>query len=137
MLVDSSVWIAYLRGENLIEVELLAEALELADPVWVAPPILQEVLQGADSPDRFRRWDRVLGELPMIIAPDARDAARSAAHLYARCRWAGVTPRSANDCLIATLAILGGMPLLHLDRDFTLIAGVEPKLMLATAGKTK
>jgi predicted nucleic acid-binding protein len=76
MLVDSSVWIAYLRGENFIEVELLAEALEAGDPVWLAPPILQEVLQGADSPDRCRRWDRVLGELPMIIAPDARDAAR-------------------------------------------------------------
>ena len=130
MLVDSSVWIAYLRGDNLVEVALLFEALERAEPVWLAPPILQEVLQGADSPDRFTRWDRVLGELPMVIAPDAREAARSAAHLCARCRWAGVTPRSANDCLIATHAIHASMPLLHRDRDFGLIAGVEPKLML-------
>jgi hypothetical protein len=114
---------------------LLTEALEQGEPVWLAPPILQEVLQGADSPDRFTRWDRVLGELPMVIAPDTREAARSAAHLYARCRWAGVTPRSANDCLIATHAILGGMPLLHRDRDFGLIAGVEPKLMLVVAGQ--
>ena len=130
MLVDSSVWIAYLRGDNLVEVALLFEALERAEPVWLAPPILQEVLQGADSPDRFTRWDRVLGELPMVIAPDAREAARSAAHLCARCRWAGVTPRSANDCLIAAHAIHASMPLLHRDRDFGLIAGVEPKLML-------
>ncbi len=135
MLVDSSVWIAYLRGENHVEVERLADALEHGEPVWLAPPILQEVLQGAASPDRFTRWDRVLGELPMIIAPDAREAARGAAHLYARCRWAGVTPRSSNDCLIATHAILGGIPLLHRDRDFALIAGVEPKLMLVAAGK--
>jgi predicted nucleic acid-binding protein len=130
MLVDSSVWIAYFRGENLAEVELLTAALEHGEPVWLAPPILQEVLQGADSPDRFARWDRVLGELPMIMAPDASEAARSAAHLYARCRWAGVTPRSANDCLIATHAIFASMPLLHRDQDFDLIAGVEPKLML-------
>jgi predicted nucleic acid-binding protein len=130
MLVDSSVWIAYLRGDNLVEVALLFEALERAEPVWLAPPILQEVLQGADSPDRFTRWDRVLCELPMVIAPDPREAARSAAHLYARCRWSGVTPRSANDCLIATHAIHASMPLLHRDRDFGLIAGVEPKLML-------
>jgi predicted nucleic acid-binding protein len=130
MLVDSSVWIAYFRGENLAEVELLTAALEHGEPVWLAPPILQEVLQGADSPDRFGRWDRVLGELPMIMAPDASEAARSAAHLYARCRWVGVTPRSANDCLIATHAIFASMPLLHRDRDFDLIAGVEPKLML-------
>ena len=130
MLVDSSVWIAYLRGDNLAEVALLSEALERGEPVWLAPPILQEVLQGADSPDRFTRWDRVLGELPMVIAPDPREAARSAAHLYARCRWVGVTPRSGNDCLIATHAIHASMPLLHRDRDFGLIAGVEPKLML-------
>ena len=134
MLVDSSVWIAYLRGDNLIEVELLTQALEHGEPVWLAPPILQEVLQGADSPDRFTRWDRVLGDLQMVIAPDSREAARSAAHLYARCRWAGVTPRSANDCLIATYAILGGMPLLHRDRDFDLISGV-PKLILVAAMK--
>ena len=130
MLVDSSVWIAYLRGDNLIEVEQLSEALEQGNSVWLAPPILQEVLQGADSPDRFNRWDRVLGELPMVSAPDAREAARGAAHLYARCRWAGVTPRSANDCLIAMHAIFAGMPLLHRDRDFGLIADVEPKLLL-------
>jgi len=130
MLVDSSVWIAYLRGDNLVEVALLSEALERGEPVWLAPPILQEVLQGADSPERFTRWDRVLGELPMVIAPDPREGARGAAHLYARCRWAGVTPRSANDCLIATHAIHASMPLLHRDRDFGLIAGVEPKLML-------
>jgi predicted nucleic acid-binding protein len=135
MLVDSSVWIAYLRGDNSIEVDLLVEALDHGAPVWFAPSILQEVLQGADSADRFTRWDRVLGELPMVFAPDAREAARSAAHLYARCRWAGVTPRSANDCLIATHAILGSMPLLHRDRDFDLIAGVEPKLVLVAVGK--
>lgn len=130
MLVDSSVWIAYLRGDSLPEVDLLVQALKCQEPVWLAPPILQEILQGAESPDRFTRWDRVLGELPMVVESDAREAARSAAHLYARCRWAGVTPRSANDCLIAIHAIRSGMPLLHRDRDFALIAGIEPKLNL-------
>jgi hypothetical protein len=71
----------------------------------------------------------------MVIAPDARETARNAAHLYARCRWAGITPRSANDCLIAVHAILGGVPLLHRDRDFDLIASVEPKLILIAAEK--
>jgi predicted nucleic acid-binding protein len=103
-------------------------------PVWLAPPILQEVLQGADSPDRFARWNRVLGELPMVIAPDAKEAALSAALLYPRCRWAGITP-SANDCLIAMHAVLGGMPLLHRDRNFDLIAGVELKLVIVAVGQ--
>ena len=134
MLVDSSVWIAFLRGESWLEVDLLTRALEREEPVWLAPPILQEILQGAESPDRFTRWGRVLGELPIVMEPDARAAARSAAHLYARCRWAGVTPRSANDCLIAIHAIGHDMPLLHRDRDFELIAGIEPKLILVSTG---
>jgi predicted nucleic acid-binding protein len=128
MLVDSSVWISFLRGDETAEVDLLVEALERAEPVWLAPPILQEVLQGADSPERFARWDRILAELPMLVEPDARAAARAAAHLYARCRWAGATPRSADDCLIAVHAIAGRMPLLQRDRDFVLIAGIEPRL---------
>ena len=130
MLVDSSVWVSFLRGDAADEVDLLAGALERSEPVWLAPPILQEVLQGADAPARFARWDRILGELPMLVEPDARATARAAAHLCARCRWAGVTPRSADDCLIAVYAIDAQMPLLHRDRDFVLIAGIEPSLML-------
>jgi predicted nucleic acid-binding protein len=76
-----------------------------------------------------------LSELPLIVA-DPREAARGAAHLYARCRWAGITPRSANDCLIATHSMLAGIPLLHHDRDIELISKIGPKLRLveSTAG---
>lgn len=130
MLVDSSVWIAFLRGDVAPEVDLLVEALERSHAVWLAPPILQEVLQGADRPARFVKWERVLGGLPMLDAPPARTAARAAAELYARCRWAGVTPRSASDCLIAVHAIANDIPLLHGDQDFPLIASIEPKLIL-------
>jgi len=119
-----------MRGAGTAEVGLLVAALERSDPVWLSPPILQEVVQGADSPERFRRWDRVLSELPILIAQDVRLEARDAAHLYARCRWAGVTPRSANDCLIAVAAIGARMPILHCDRDFVAIARIEPKLTL-------
>lgn len=112
---------------------MLVAALKRGDPVWLAPPILQEVLQGADSPERFARWDRVLGELPMLVEQEVRAAARTSAHLYARCRWAGITPRSANDCLIAVHAIGGRMPILHRDRDFIAIAGIEPNLELLPA----
>ena len=61
----------YVRSRDYLGV------IALRGTVWPVPPILQEVLQGADSPDRFRRWDRLLGELPMIIASDARDGAHS------------------------------------------------------------
>jgi predicted nucleic acid-binding protein len=133
VLVDSSVWIPYLRGDATAEVEILVDALKRRQVVWLDAPILQEVLQGADGPRRFARWERILGEWPLLIGPEPRAAARGAAQLYARCRWAGITPRSANDCLIAVHAISHGVPLLHSDRDFSLIATVEPQLMLLPA----
>jgi predicted nucleic acid-binding protein len=130
VLVDSSVWIPYLRGERFPEVDCLCRAMENRAAIWLAPPILQEVLQGADSPQRFRKWDEVLGSLPMLLESDMRAVARMAAELYARCRWRGVRPRSANDCLIAAYAIRGLVPLLHRDRDFIAMSKIEPELTL-------
>ena len=130
MLVDSSVWVSFLRGDAAVEVAYLHGALARRDPIWLAPPILQEVLQGADSPERFAKWDRVLGELPLLPEADPRSLARAAAHLYANCRWDGITPRSANDCLIAVFAIRARVPLLHQNRDFVAIAKIEPALKL-------
>jgi predicted nucleic acid-binding protein len=92
------------------------------------------ILQGADRPERFAKWDRVLGDLPLLVEPDPRTAARAAAHLYAKCCWAGITLRSANDCLIAVHAVSNGVPLLHSDREFPLIATVEPQLVLLLVG---
>jgi predicted nucleic acid-binding protein len=40
-----------------------------------------------------------------------------AAELYVRCRLAGITPRSSNDCLIAVTAIEFDLPILHRDLD--------------------
>jgi predicted nucleic acid-binding protein len=134
MLVDSSVWIDFLRGGKTAETLFLNESLDRGDPVWLAAPILQEVLQGADSKQRFQKWDKALGELPMIEDADLRALTREAAALYAACRWRAFTPRSANDCLIAAYAIRSGMPLLHRDRDFERIAAIEPNLKLLQLG---
>ena len=130
MLVDSSVWIDFLRGGASLETRALLQALRQREPIWIAPPILQEVLQGADTVNRFARWERTLGELPLVSDPDPRALARDAARLYARCRWQGITIRSANDCLIAQYAMRSNLALLHRDRDFNAIAGVEPELKL-------
>ena len=130
MLVDSSVWIDFLRGGSEPETLFLKASLDRGDPVWLAAPILQEVLQGADSRQRFGKWDGALGELPMVQDTDLRGLTRAAALLYARCRWQAFTPRSANDCLIAAYAIRFELPLLHRDRDFEQIAIIEPALKL-------
>lgn len=136
MIADSSVWIEWLRGTDEAAVEILDRELR-ARRVLLLPTILQEVLQGAASPDRFTAWQRAFETLPVARVADPTLTAVLAAGLYARCRWAGVTPRSANDCLIAMSCVELDQPLLHRDIDFDRIVTVEPRLRTVTPAVRK
>lgn len=129
MIVDSSVWIDYLRDGSSAAADVLDDALRRRE-VRLLPTIVQEVLQGADSPQRFGLWQRAFESLPAARTDDPFLTATLAAGLYARCRWAGFTIRSSNDCLIAASCIEFDEPLLHLDRDFERVAHVDPRLRL-------
>ena len=130
MIVDSSAWIAHLRGTDSPAARRLATALARQEPVRLPDVVLMEVLRGARDAANFLRLERAFLSLPRFVPSDARQLARNAAHLYARCRWAGFTPGSGNDCLIACCAIEAGEPLLHEDRDFERIAKIELSLTL-------
>lgn len=130
MIVDSSVWIAHLRGTGSPGSRRLASALARRELIPLPDMVLLEVLRGARSARDFLRLERAFLTLPRFAPADPRQLVRNAAHLYARCRWAGFTPRSGNDCVIACCAIEAGQPLLHEDRDFVRIAEVEPALVL-------
>ncbi len=129
VLVDSTVWIDLLRNQATPPVARL-RALLAAGEALVAPVIVQELLQGASSPDSLERLRAHFLALPMLEPKPGAATHAAAGALYARCRWAGITPRSPHDCLIAQLAVEHGMPLLHDDRDFEAIAGVETRLVL-------
>jgi len=101
--------------------------------VGIAPMILQEILQGADSEARFERWRTYFADLFCYIPADVEASHVEAARLYHRCRRAGKTPRSSNDCVIARIAVEFGLVLIHNDRDFEVIADVEPALHLYDA----
>lgn len=126
-LVDTTVWIDWLRGSSTRSTCLLDSLLEEGDAL-LAPLILQEILQGARSEAALKTLQRQFMALPMLRPDVATHAAAGA--LYARCRWQGITPRSPHDCLIAQLAIENDLPLLHADRDFEALARVNPKLRL-------
>jgi hypothetical protein len=129
VLVDTTVWIDLLRGRAGAPVLLLKRLLQAGEAA-IAPVILQELLQGASSPENFERLHKHFTALP-LLEPQPRGATHAAAAaLYARCRWRGFTPRSPHDCLIARLAIEYGVPLLQDDRDFEELARVERKLRL-------
>ena len=132
VLVDTTVWIDLLRGIETPATALLRELLDQGRAA-VAPVIVQELLQGAANPQALERLREHFLSLPML-EPDAGAATHArAAELYARCRWRGVTPRSPHDCMIAQQAIDASVPLLHDDRDFELIAGIEARLALMRA----
>ncbi len=129
VLVDTTVWIDLLRGESsgaVARLRLLLAAGEAA----VTPVIVQELLQGASSPESLARLRAHFMALPMLDARPGGATHADAGELYARCRWKGVTPRSAHDCLIAQTALEHEVPLLHDDRDFEAIASVESRLLL-------
>ena len=130
VLVDTSVWIDFLRGTSTVQVATLEALLEGDDLVGTAPIILQEVLQGSDSPARFEQWRREFSGLMCYLPTDSIDTHVEAARLYAACRRAGKTPRSSNDCLIARIAVEHDLMLLEDDRDFEAIAFVEKELKL-------
>jgi predicted nucleic acid-binding protein len=130
VLVDSSVWIEFLRSGQGAEVRLLTEALRARRFVVLVPIVLQETLQGAGSHAVFAAWRRAFRDLTMLLVSDPEGTHVRAAALYLRCRLAGITPRSANDCLIAATAIEFDLPILHRDLDFVRIASVEPALKL-------
>jgi predicted nucleic acid-binding protein len=133
-LVDTSVWVDYLRGEATPPVRALKDLLPGDEIVGIAPIILQEILQGADSAERFESWLKVFSDLFCYVPKDPVESHVAAARLYQDCRKAGKTPRSSNDCLIARIAIENELILLHNDRDFDAIASVIGQLRLYQAG---
>jgi predicted nucleic acid-binding protein len=79
-----------------------------------------ELLAGvpAETPLSVRR---VLGGCRFMRQMEWADV-DTAADLFQRCRRRGEAIRSPNDCLIAAIAIRNGVPVLHRDRDFDVIA---------------
>ena len=116
VLVDSSVWIDYLRGADTPQVGWLDEHLGV-EPVAIGDLIFTEVLQGCGSDQNFNEVRRTLSALHQVeICGD--DVKIEAARNFRRLRALGVTSRKTIDTLIATRCIVSQFVLLHSDRDF-------------------
>ena len=131
VLVDSSVWIDLLRGDETRQTILVRELLPRREAA-LTPVVYQEILQGARSPVHFTKLKSYFRTLPFLNPAHPIETWEDAAELYVRCRQRGYTPRSPHDCLVARIAVEHRTPLLHDDRDFELIAEAEPRLRLAT-----
>ena len=116
ILVDSSVWIDYLRGIDTRQTDRL-HALLGVEPLAVGDLILTEVLQGTTSEKDFRSVQRLLGNLDVLQLGGSAVAVQAARNFPAL-REKGVTVRKTIDCIIATRCIMDDLTLLHSDRDF-------------------
>jgi hypothetical protein len=116
ILVDSSVWIDYFRGDGTPESDRL-DALLGSEPLATGDLILAEVLQGFTGDRDFNRALGLLSSLSVIDIA-GRDIAVQAARNFRALRARGVTVRKTIDTLIATRCIESGHALLYSDRDF-------------------
>lgn len=116
ILVDSSVWIDYLRGVDTKQTDRLHGLLGL-EPLAVGDLILTEVLQGTTSENDFNEVLRLLSTLE-VVPLGGQVIAIQAARNFRVLREKGVTVRKTIDCIIATRCLVDGMVLLHRDRDF-------------------
>ena len=116
ILVDTSVWIDYLRDTSTAPVTRL-RGLIGQEELLVGDLILCEVLQGVGSSAQARRIEAALREFELVSLSDP-DLAVAAAENYRLLRGRGITVRTTVDVLIGTFCIERGHSLLHADRDF-------------------
>jgi len=120
ILVDSSVWVAHLRGRRTPAVARL-EAAAGREPLLIGDLILLEVLQGARDEAHAARIERALRRYALVPLLGA-DLAPRAARNYRKLRERGIAIRRTADVIIATYCIEHGHALLHDDRDFAPMA---------------
>jgi predicted nucleic acid-binding protein len=116
VIVDTTVWVDYFRGESNAEASWLAREID-RKRLGLPDVILCEVLQGVRND---REFDVFLKDLYVceVLNTGGPATAVAAARNYRELRRRGITVRKTIDCWIATYCILQGHSLIHRDRDF-------------------
>jgi predicted nucleic acid-binding protein len=120
IIVDTSVWIDFLRGENSIERQMLHKLIENDEEISITGIILTEILQGIKEDKKYRLVTNYLSEFP-IYEPSGINTYIEAARIFKECRNNGKTIRSTIDCIIAAICLENDLPVLHKDRDYDVI----------------
>jgi predicted nucleic acid-binding protein len=122
-ILDTSLVVALLRNNDASFTQRISDEIGDLDIFFTSVTEL-ELLQGARDEAEWRRIEMFLsGQDILQPAPIVR---RQASRTYFDLRRVGQTVRSTLDCLIAEIAISRNMPLLHDDRDFEVIATINP-----------
>jgi predicted nucleic acid-binding protein len=116
VIVDTTVWIDYLRGAENPQTRWLDRELQ-QKRIGLTDLILCEVLQGIREESAFVRVRADLLKF-QVFETGGRGLAVAAARNYRELRQRGYAVRKTIDCLIATFCLRGKHELLHRDHDF-------------------
>jgi predicted nucleic acid-binding protein len=116
VVVDTSVWIDYVRGlktpyTNALDYELMQNQVITGDL------LIAEFLQGFRSDKDFEAAKEIMDSL-IYFDMLGKDIAIKAALNFRFLRKNGITVRKTADVIIGTFCIEHEFPLLHNDRDF-------------------
>ncbi len=121
MIVDTSVWVEYLRRtESSFDLFLDAE-IQAGRPIATPAAAVMELLAGCRTEPEALKLSQLLSRFGVLV-PDSAGDFQHAAFIHRTCRRAGYTIRSIVDCLVAAAAIQVQRPLLARNRDFEVIA---------------
>jgi predicted nucleic acid-binding protein len=123
VIVDTSAWIEYLRSTGSPVHLRLRQAAEAGDDILVPELVVMELLAGAIDERDARELRRLLHSFDVVPVAPLVDT-EQAATLQRQCRRSGRTVRSMVDCMIAAVALRLGVPVLHLDQDFDVLASL-------------
>lgn len=120
ILVDTSIWIDFLRGVDSKERRMLHKLIEGEEEVSITGIILTEILQGVKEAKKFHTARKYLLEFP-IYEPRGIATYMEAALIYKECRNKGKTIRSTIDCIISAICLENDLSIFHKDRDYDII----------------
>jgi predicted nucleic acid-binding protein len=122
LLVDTSAWIEVFRKPARIRIGQLGDL----DEMVTCLPVIQETLQGFRDEAAFQAAREAMWSFPIVESPLRREVFEDAIGLYRAARRAGFTVRSSVDCLIAACALRNRLTVVHVDRDYDVLARVSP-----------
>jgi len=125
ILVDTSVLIDFLKGQDNPAVLKFVQVIDRDIPFGISPLVFLEVLQGAATEKDFKLLRQYLQSQAFYELRDGRESHAGAARMSFELRRKGMAVGSTIDLLIAQTAIDNDLYLLHNDSDFDRIKQVS------------
>lgn len=126
IVVDTSVLVAAIRGDETPATAILLAIEEQQTPYRIPALCCQELLQGCADANDWVRLEAHLETQHLLHLEGEWRQHRDAARIYFDCRRRGITVRSTTDCLIAQQVLDVDGTLLHDDQDYERIREVRP-----------